>query len=176
MKPIYKLYLITFLATGITYGLLMSIIDWADGSGLGRWRIIYKTCIFGLAWSLILVSYHKYCLKKIGIRELTEENLGVSHSKILKSKLNIMELIEELKKDYIFGKMKMKEMESGVLLRSNFSWKSWGEEIKIILIKQIADENEFQVSSRPKFSLTLVDYGKNLENMMRIENLLFNKV
>lgn len=70
----------------------------------------------------------------------------------------------------------MKEMESGVLLRSNFSWKSWGEEIKIILIKQIADENEFQVSSRPKFSLTLVDYGKNLENMMRIENLLFNKV
>ncbi|MBK7232049.1 MAG: hypothetical protein IPH93_07245 [Saprospiraceae bacterium] len=176
MKPIYKLYLITFLATGITYGLLMSLIEWADGSRLSGWQIIYRTSYFGLAMSLIIVSYHKYRLKKIGIRELTEENLGVSHNKILKSKLNIMELIEELKKDPIFGKMKISEKESEILIRSNLTWESWGEEIKIILNKHIADEYEYQVSSRPKFSLTLVDYGKNLENMMRIESVLINMV
>jgi hypothetical protein len=52
--------------------------------------------------------------------------------------------------------------------------KSWGEEIKIILKSKTKSEFEYMISSSPKLKTTLVDYGKNLENINRIENAIKN--
>jgi len=174
MKPITKLYLKTFLLTGIPYGLIMLGFDLADGNGFRLWKFLFLTFFFGITMSLILVSFHRYRLKKNGVQELTNQNLGVSQMKNLKSELNTSELIEKLKTDPIIGKMKMQEIENGIVLKTGMTWKSWGEEIRIILQTKGESDFDYQISSSPKLKTTIVDYGKNLENVTRIENVIKN--
>ena len=172
MKPIAKLYLKTFLLTGIPYGLIMLGFDLADGDGFRLWRYIFMTLFFGITMSLILVSFHKYRLKKNGIQEISNDNVGVNQSRNLKARLNKTDLIKKLKSDPIIGKMEMTEIENGVLLKSGVTWKSWGEEIKIIQKTNNETDFEYQISSSPRLKTTFVDYGKNLENINRIENVI----
>jgi len=174
MKPITKLYLKTFLLTGIPYGLIMLGFDLADGNGFRLWKYLFMTFFFGITMSLILVSFHRYRLKKNGIQEITNDNVGVNQSRNLKTGLNKTDLINKLKTDPIIGKMKMTKIENGILLKSGMTWKSWGEEIKIILKSENETDFEYQISSSPKLKTTLVDYGKNLENINRIESAIKN--
>ncbi|WP_299438310.1 hypothetical protein [uncultured Aquimarina sp.] len=174
MKPITKLYLKTFLFTGIPYGLIMLGFDLADGEGFRLWKYLFMTFFFGITMSLILVSFHQYRLKKNGIQEISNDNIRVNQSINLKTGLNKTDLIKKLKTDPIIGKMKMKEIENGILLKSGISWKSWGEEIKIMLKSEKESDFEYIISSSPKLKTTLVDYGKNLENVYRIENVIKN--
>ena len=174
MKPITKLYLKTFLLTGIPFGLIMLGFDLVDGDGFRLWKYLFMTFFFGITMSLTFVSFYRYRLKKNGIQEITNENVGVNQSKSLKTELNKTDLKGKLKTDPIIGKMKMVEIENGVLLKSGMSWKSWGEEIKIILKTDNVTDFEYQISSSPKLKTTLIDYGKNLENINRIENIIKN--
>lgn len=173
MKPTTKLYLKTFLLTGIPYGLLTAGFDLVDGNGFRLWKFLFLTFCFG-CMSFLLVSFHKYRLKKNGVQEMTAQNLGVSQKKNLKSEFNKSELIEKLKSDPIIGKMKMQEIENGIILKTGMTWLSWGEEIRIILQTKRESDFDYQISSRPKLKMTLVDFGKNLENVNRIENVMKN--
>jgi hypothetical protein len=172
MNPLTKLYLKTFLLTGIPYGLIMIGFDLLDGDGFKLWKFLSLTLFFGITMSLILVSFHKYRLIKNGIQELIDENLGVTKTKEIKTKLKKTELINKLKTDPIIGKMKMNETETGIALKTGITWKSWGEEIKIILKSETDSDFEYQISSSPKLKTTIVDYGKNLQNLNRIENAI----
>lgn len=172
MKPITKLYLKTFLLTGIPFGLIMLGFDLADGDGFRIWKLLLMTFFFGTAMSLILVSFHSYRLKKNGVQEITDENVGVNQKRNLSTKLNKEEIIQRLKADPVIGKMKMTEIENGILLKAGMSWKSWGEEIKITLKANEDTDSEYQVSSSPRLKTTIVDYGKNIENINRIESLI----
>jgi len=174
MKPITKLYLKTFLYTGIPFGLIMLGFDLVDGDGFRLCKFIYMTIFFGATMSLILVSFHKYRLNKNGVQEITNDNVGVNQTRNLKSNYNKRELIEKIKGDPIMGKMKMTEIENGILLKTGMTLQSWGEEIKIILKSNQENNFEYIVSSSPKLKTTLVDYGKNLENINRIENVIKN--
>lgn len=172
MKPIIKLYLKAFLLTGTLYGLITLGFEMVDENRFDLWKFLIMAFIFGITMSLILVSVHIFVLKKNGIKEITNENLKVSQSKILKSEMNNRELIQKLKSDPIIGKMKMTEIENGILIKTKMTWKSFGEEIKIISKSDENSDFEYQVSSCPKLKTTLIDYGKNLENITRIEKVI----
>ena len=68
----------------------------------------------------------------------------------------------------------MTEIENGILLKTGITLQSWGEEIKIILKSNQENSYEYIISSSPKLKTALVDYGKNLENINRIENVIKN--
>jgi hypothetical protein len=148
--------------------------DLLDGDGFKLWKFLFLTFFFGITMSLTLVSFHKHRLKKYGIQELSDENLGVTQKKEIKTKLGKIELINKLKSDPIIGKMKMIETENGITLNTGMTWKSWGEEIKIILKSENNSDFEYQISSSPKLKTTIIDYGKNLQNLIRIENVINN--
>jgi hypothetical protein len=171
MKPITKLYLRAFLLTSILYGLLTIAFDLANGNGFRLWKFLFLTFCFG-CMSLLLVSFHTFRLKKNGVQEMTYQNLGVSQKKNLKSELNKSELIKKLKSDPVIGKMKMQEIENGIILKTGMTWLSWGEEISIILQTKGESDFNYKISSRPKLKMTLVDFGKNLENVNRLENVI----
>jgi len=95
MQPITKLYLKTFLFTGLPFGLLMLGFDLSAGQGFNLGEFLFWTFFFGASMALILVSLHKTRLKKSGIREITTENLGVNQPPNLKSGLNKAELIKK---------------------------------------------------------------------------------
>lgn len=174
MKPLTKLYLKTFLFTGIPYGLIMMGFDLLDGNGFKLWKFLFLTFFFGISMSLTLVFFHKYRLKKNGVRELTDENLGVTQTKEIKTKLRMTELMDKLKKDPIIGKMKMTETDNGITLKTGMTWKSWGEEIKIVRKSETDSDFEYQISSSSKLKTTIVDYGQNIQNLNRIENVIKN--
>lgn len=66
----------------------------------------------------------------------------------------------------------MTETENGILLETGMTWKSWREKSKINLKDYEGNDFEYQITSRPRLKITLVDYGKNIENSNRIENLI----
>lgn len=173
MAPLLKQYFKVFLITGIPFALLMSVLDLINNNAFSIWKFLFMTCFFGIAMSITLVSLHRYRLGKIGVREITPENLKVSQTKSVRSKLNLEELTEKLKADPHFGKMKMINLENGILLKSGTTWKSWGEEIRIILQSGKNEEYDYEVSSSPSLKTTFLDYGKNLENVNYIERLIF---
>lgn len=174
MKPITKLYLKTFLLTGIPYGLLMIGTDILEGEGFSLFKFLFLTFFFGITMSLTQVSLHKYSLKKHGINDVTDANVGVAQTKKFFSELNLTELKIKLNNDPAIRKMKMKDTENGILLTTGISWKSFGENINIFINSHHDSRYEYVVSSSPKIKTTMVDYGKNLENVNRIEKLIKN--
>ena len=174
MQAIIKLYLKTFLLTSIPYFALITLFSLDKISEIFMLKDISASLFFGIFMSLVLVSFHLYKLKKDGVENITDENIGVNQTITLETKLNKNELIQKLKLDPEIGKMKMSEMENGVLLKTGITLKSWGEEIKIIIKSNKENNFEYQVSSSPKLKTTIIDYGKNLENVNKIESVIKN--
>ncbi len=172
MKVIAKLFLRTFLFLGIPYVLFTLGFALVEGDEFQFWRIFFLTFFFGFTMSLFMVAFHVYVLEKSGIQEFSDETLDVNQSKNIISDLNKSELIKRLRSDPIIGKMKIEETENGVIIKTGMSWKSWGEEIKIVPEYHSGVDCEYHISSSPRWKLTLVDFGKNYENITRIEQLL----
>lgn len=153
---------------------MMIGIDLLNGDGFNIWKFLFLTFFFGIGMSLILVTLHKHGLKKLGIQEFTDENLGVRQTKSIKTNLGKTELFNKLKSDPVIRTMKMIETENGITLKTGMTWKSFGEEIKIIHKSENNSNFEYQISSNPKLKYTIVDYGKNLQNLNSIENVIKN--
>jgi hypothetical protein len=174
MKPTTKLYLKTFLLSGASYGLLSILYDFSNGDYISLKGYLISSASFGLIVTLILVPIHIWVLKKNGIKKISSDNLKVSQSKSIKSDLTKSEILQKFKMDPIIGKMKINETEYGILINSGMTWKSWGEEIKIIIDSFENNLYEYRITSNPKFKIAIADYGKNLENVNRIENAITN--
>lgn len=159
---------------GVSYGICMLVIGLVNGHEFRLGFFLFSTLIFGTTMSLFSVSVHIRRLKKIGVQKITSDNLKVSQNKVLKSKLTKAMLIEKLQIDPLMGKMKMTEIEQGLIIETGMTWKSRGEEIKIIISSFENKLYEYQISSKPKLKPTLVDFGRNLENVNRIESLLIS--
>ncbi len=172
MRPLIKLYLKTFLYTGIPFGIIMTAFDLAQGHAFELWKFLFLTFFFGITMSLTLVTFHKHRLRKYGITEMSDDNLRVNQTKSIHSSLDKTELLAKLKSDPIIGKMKMTEVDNGIRITTNATWKSWGEEINILQAPVKGPEFEYQVKSIPKVKMTLLDYGKNLENVNLIEKAI----
>ena len=129
--------------------------------------------LFGLPMALVLgiLQYHH-------VRKIIKSgpiNLSVKQSR---------EMI--LPSDRIVEKCRAAIVESGagileknsnrdaIAARSPSSWKSWSEDIRVEIADIGAGRSKIIVSSRPSVKTTLVDYGKNYENVERLCNLLKN--
>lgn len=172
MKPTTKLYVKTFLLTGLPFGLIVLGFDLAISNSINIGKYLFLVFCFGTVMSLILINLQMHWLKKSGVQKITAKNSGVNQTVEIKSDFNTTELIKKLKSDPIIGKMKFTEIENGVLLNTGITWKSWGEEIKISLKNHTEAYFTYQISSTPKLKTTLFDYGKNLENINQIKNAL----
>lgn len=174
MKAIAKLYLKIFLFTGIPFGIINMCLKLDFETGIVLREFVYPTLFFGGFMSFFLGTFQIQSLKKIGIHEMTDENLAVDQTKIVNTTIKKIDLIEKLKIDPLIGKMKLKENENGLFFETGLSMKSWGEEIKIFLLSDNEGTFEYHISSRPKLKTAQVDYGRNHENIIRIENILKN--
>lgn len=66
-----------------------------------------------------------------------------------------------------------KDFENGIIKAdANASWKSFGEKIRISIVKGSRGKNFVEISSKPKIALTMLDYAKNFENVEWIADKL----
>lgn len=152
----------------------MFVFDLATGSDFGLLKSVYRASLFGVSMSLIFILAQLYSLKKSGVTKFTSDNLKVKQRRILKSKLTKQEIIEKLKNDRRFTISKFSENENRIYLETKMSFKSWGEKITITVRPLENEFNEYTITSRPALITTLADFGKNFQNVNRIEELIIN--
>jgi hypothetical protein len=173
MNPIIKLYLKIFLFFVFCYGAINLVYYFFDTSYFD-FKNLYQIFIFGCIMSLTLVTVHLVCLKRMKINKFTNSNLGVVQSKIIISNLNKIELFQKIENHPLIRKLNYKKTENVILIHTGLNWKTWGEVIKIECVSQNDIETVCKITSKPKLITTILDYGKNLDNVIMIENIIKN--
>jgi len=171
MNAIVKLYIKVFLLMGIPWGILMLLFDLLDGTGFSFWKLVLRIVLFGGFMSLTLVSLHILKLNKIGAGKLPE-SLGVNHTRYINSSIVPNELASRLEADPAISKIYISDSENEIKLDTSLTWASFGENISIQARPIGSNQFEYKISSSPKLGTTLVDFGKNIQNVNRIEKIL----
>jgi len=163
-----NIYLKLFLATGIPFGILVGILS---GPVYGLSAGIF----FGGFMSLILGFLHSWSVKRMPSGK-SEEAKGVYHVRNIDLQLPYdkafdlcIESLDLIKRCKI---RKEDRSQSKIDARAGITWKTWGDTISFDVRKIDNDRTQVEVSSRPSVRTTLVDYGKNLENVERISSFL----
>lgn len=174
MKPILKLYIKAFLLIGLLYASLMAISEYIYHESFSFVSFLFHATFFGGLMSAALVSIHKYNLSDQGITDPSEENLKAVQQTEFISKVSKAEFISRLSKDKVTSKMELKTEDEILKLNTGVTWRSWGEKIEIRISSVSEGMFKYQVQSKPKLSTTIIDFGKNIENILLIQKLVNN--
>jgi hypothetical protein len=173
MKAATLLYSKSFLVTTIAFGILMILFEYAIGSDIDILSFLLTTILFGLTMSLVFVALQISELKRLGVKELTSESLSVEQRKSFVSKLTKQKAFERININPVFSKMNIRKTDNGLRIKTPITMKSFGEIITIEYHQALAnDPLEITVTSRPKIKTTMVDLGKNMENVNELYKLL----
>jgi hypothetical protein len=172
MKSIIGLYIKLFFYLGLPFGIILQLFDWFDGSGYIENNFVRNTTYFGGTMSLLLGTSQIIKLKMLGVKNFSADKLSVIQNRELESKLKPHEVESAISNDPYLSKMKLTKAEDSIILNTKTGLRSWGEKITITPGSTNKSVTAYKVESRPKLASTLVDLGKNYENVMRIERLL----
>ena len=171
MKFTFKIFLIIFLATSITFGIMIyfsKYFDSASNQDNILWPSIISAGIFGLIMSIFIVVMQKTRLKKAGYPKLTNTLLKVRQTKTINSNISKEDLIDLLKSNSEYNKSKIKHLSNSIVIRKKMSWFSWGEIITITF----SSNHEIKIKSKPSLPITLIDYGVNIENVDKVISII----
>ena len=142
--------IISGLVSGIIFGLLMSI-------SIGIISFFYKKYT-----STFLFSKNK-------VHQAEEITVNIPIDKAFEI---CIKSITQINKGKIIKLDKTDRIIEG---RAGMSWKSTGEKININLYKNNNNLTLIRISSKPLLKTTIIDLGKNLENVNTIKNYIINK-
>lgn len=172
MKPTQRYFLKVFLLTGISFGAIQFFFNYWLGNDTPLIGLIIQGVLFGLLFSFFAVQMQKKKLKQMGRSINSEADLVPSQQDelMVQEEIDVVwrALVERFAKQKGW-KLKEKMPAKGklILTRGTSMW-SWGEKIEI----RLRDLNEgytlVQVNSSPMLSTTLIDYGRNRENVEQV--------
>ncbi|MDL4842358.1 hypothetical protein [Aquibacillus rhizosphaerae] len=156
MKKILFIFTVCFLP----FGLIMSIV-------LGDFIIgMMSGLFFGLLMTITLGILNKSMGGKLdsSVRQETEFKIDVSFKEAL-------ELCKESISSVKGAQIKQEDYANGIIrVKTSMTLKSWGEKI-VFRVQKINDEvSNVYVQSKPTLPTTLVDYGKNSNNINNISS------
>jgi hypothetical protein len=172
MKAATLLYSKSFIVTTISFGIIMIIFNYAIGSDLEISSFLVTTILFGLIMSLVFISMQISELKRLGVEELTSESLSAEQHATFKTHLTKQKAIERIHIDPVLSKMKSTKTDKGLQIKTPITMKSFGEIINLEFRQLSSDQLEVSITSRPKIKTTMVDLGKNFENVRQLTQLL----
>ena len=171
MKAILALYLKAFLLFSIPFFVLTYLFDLLAGEpSVGS--PLLKSGFYGLFMAIIFISGHIFSIREKKLGPINAETIKVFQKKSIKSNLSQSSLIEKLLEDPACNKLDIRTSENEILIRTRTTFWSWGEKIKILIHHASDGMNQFMVTSHPEVRFTMVDYGKNIQNVQRIEKLI----
>jgi len=172
MKPLTRLYIRAFLWTGLPFATAMAILNVYWGDAFDLRKFLFSFVFFGGLMSLILVGLHRYQLKRKGVDNLDDGALSVAQKTQIQTTLSREEIIDRLKRDPRIGKMVLKADGDMIELDSGATWRSWGERILLKIHQHDGNTLLVEIQSKPKVFTTVVDYGKNKDNVDLITELI----
>lgn len=162
-------YLKIFLAMGIPYGIAIGVLfSFPFGIPIGLVAGVAVCIFFGGFFSLTLGLLHTWSVKRMSYG-ISEEAMGVHHVRNVELRLPYdkaydlcIESISLIKK----CRIKNEDRSQGKIeAKAGMTWKTWGDVISFDVRKIDIDKIQVEASSRPAVRMTLVDYGKNLDNV-----------
>ncbi len=170
MLPAVNLFLKVFFASGIPFGIIMGLLQWPV---LGpEWALkigLQAGAGFGLIVSTIAGLLNAIARKKAGL-DGQSDKAAFSQEMTLPMKPDrtfdlVLDGLERVKKCEIT----MEDREAGrIEAEAGQTWKSWGEAITAEIRQTESGGTRIAVSSRSKVKTTLIDFGKNQENIRAI--------
>lgn len=165
-----------FLLSGIPFGLLMGI--WYShlyGNQTGIKGGVLAGIFFGILTYIILGLLHNQAVKKISDRS-SGNNLRNHHIRVIDLQLPYDKAYDLcLKSLGLIKKCTVQNNNSSegtIVATTGLNWKTWGDTITFDIKRINNNHSRVTVSSRPTAKTTIVDYGKNLENIKRISAYL----
>ena len=169
-----NLYVKLFLVTGIPYGVLMGFFFGATrGLKVGILSGLLSGPLFGLFMSLVLGTFHKMKTKKISSGP--GDDVGPHQSRTITVDTPFESIFEKclLALGNIKAKVTNTDKVAGTITaKTKMSWKSFGEEIQITVVRDEGSKAKVIVSSAPKLKTTLVDYGKGHQNVTSLMDFI----
>lgn len=172
MKAISIQFLKSFAVLGISYALIMIMMEFFMGNEFDLYKTLKTSIFFGLGMSAVFIGLQVYRLNQMGVTELSKENISVVQKRVFLSNLTKEKVVERINIDSTCKRMKIRKTNSGLKLSTRMSMKSWGEVVYVDI--EPADEKKIKISitSKPKIKTTIVDLGKNLENVNLLSTIL----
>jgi hypothetical protein len=165
-----------FLACGISFGIFTAILfSTLYGTKAGLSGGLVSGLVFGFLMFIILGFLHSRAVQKIA-GDISKDSMSIFQVRDIKlrhpydttfdlciSSLNLINRCRVREEDRSQGK---------IIARSSVNWKTWGDTISFDISGISNEDTAVRVSSRPTSWSTLVDYGKNLENVKIIVSFL----
>lgn len=172
MNLYLKLFLFFFIGTIVAVIIASFLIGYPEiGISFG----IPFAFILSVISTLILGNLHTISVKKLHSNS-SKEALNVSHIQNIELPVpygEVFDLCLESIKLIKSGKIKNKNRSEGIInAKVGLNWKTWGDKISFKLTNIGINRTRVEFSSKPVVPTTLVDYGKNLENIEIINNFL----
>ena len=127
--------------------------------------------VFGISLSLISVTIHKISVQRFldagyenteSVRQSTSIDLAVPYDQAFR-------LCGAALKGLGFRRIQ-EDLPGGVIkVKTRLSWKSFGEIVEIQITNLGDRETKVRILSDPRVPSTSLDYGKNLDNVIRVE-------
>ncbi|MGC5003955.1 DUF1499 domain-containing protein [Streptomyces sp. DT203] len=171
-----KLYGKVFLTIAIPYGLLFGLyLAVVSGQGVasGVLGALLSGLLFGLAMATILGTMHIASVRRRG-RE-GPADFSVKQRQQLRLALPPIKAFERAVQAVtaLPATVTSSDSESGhIEAKVGMSWRSWGETVTIVVQPQGSSSSSVCIESRPRLRITVVDYGKNRQNVERIVGAL----
>ena len=137
ISPSQKFFIKSFLATGLPFAISLALMDFIMGEPFSLWKFLFMMVFFGLVMGWFFTENQKSGLRRLGVKEFTDENLQPIQSVELSSQHSISEIDQKIKQDKFFSRSKVSFDKSQIKVRKGSSWSSWGEKI---LINQIEND------------------------------------
>jgi hypothetical protein len=164
------------IAAGISSGILAGIIfSLYYGMPVGIAGGLLTGLIAGAVLSFIMGPLHEMSVKKI-TGDGSEGSTGVYHQR----EIEIPRTFDEsfnlcIRSLDLICRCRVKEKDHSVgriIAGAGLNWKTWGDTILFEISAAGEGSSRIRVSSRPTARTTIVDFGKNLQNVHRIVSFL----
>lgn len=159
-----------FLIMAIGFGSLMLLTTIVFGEEVNIRSHLNSAVSFGFFMSITFVSLHAIFLRARGAKAFNAASLSPLQKKSLTTNL----AKENLKSKLLSLQMirNFQATENEMLFETVPSLSSWGEKISISITPVQDGSFEYFITSKPLWKTTLVDFGKNFQNIRRIEKLI----
>ncbi len=174
-----NLFFKLLLLSGIPFGLLISILSIQNREPSNIiLNGMFSGLIFGTLVAYILISLHKALSRKV-VTYSFDHDYNILQRRSIELHLNYEDaysLCLQSLKTISRCRIKSQSPDTGIIkARAGINWKTWGDNIDFRLTKGNGSI-VVEISSSPSASSTLVDFGKNLDNVERIKKFLLDNV
>jgi hypothetical protein len=162
-----------YLLNAIIYFLAMSLITYL-GADEYNLKFVLLFSVFPCFSTFYHVYKHIQEVKKLHSNGLKNEDFKVHQVLTLHLPLNKEQVLAKLQTNFPSKEWETENDANMINLKTNSSWKSYGEKIRIKVEQLNNNFSEVFIESKPINPITFFDFGKNQENIIYLQKLLTN--